>query len=167
MSQGASKDDGPSLMCLAERCHTHPAHAMASNSPSRRYAVIFEEFRSLAINQAKVQRPNHGNGQAGRRATPETPLQMQQASHKMGTDLGSDGEILVAQAGYGSADSAFMTDVPLILDGWQLADWLDLDSSVSFIMRVERERRANICRLSSQISPLKIQNSAFMREFSP
>ncbi|OBR12921.1 Fungal specific transcription factor [Colletotrichum higginsianum IMI 349063] len=39
------------LMDLAERCQTHLAHATASNSPSRRYAIILEEFRTEGLGQ--------------------------------------------------------------------------------------------------------------------
>ncbi|TQN68819.1 Activator of stress genes 1 [Colletotrichum shisoi] len=56
------------LMDLAERCQTHLAHATASNSPSRRYAIILEEFRT------------EGLGQMSRKKS-QPPLQQRQQQH--------------------------------------------------------------------------------------
>jgi hypothetical protein len=131
MNNGGSKGSRSHLLRLAERCHAHLAQATASNSPSRRYAVILEEFRSLAINQAKAHKPSDGSRQGVRQATPETPSN---SGLRFGNNLVSTiGESAGAanHLDHVAPDAAFVTDMPLILDDWQLADWLDLDSSVS------------------------------------
>jgi hypothetical protein len=87
-----------------------------------------EEFRSLAINQAKVQKP--GDGRQARQVTPQTPSNGG-LGDRSNLTLGMGQGITVVGAEDGSTGEGFMMDVPLILDDWQLADWLDLDSSVS------------------------------------
>jgi hypothetical protein len=46
--QNHQSPDREKLLQLAQKCHTHLAEATATNSPSRRYAVILEEFRDAA-----------------------------------------------------------------------------------------------------------------------
>lgn len=153
VSQEGNKDNRSRLRSLAERCHIHLAQATASNSPSRRYAVILEEFRSLAINQAKLQRTTDSNKQTAGQGTPETPSQIRQGGDKTGTIIPNNSEILLSESHPASSDPESVLDVPLILDDWQLADWLDLDSSVSLGKVVEQKQHANICRPSGQILP--------------
>ncbi|RFU77421.1 fungal specific transcription factor domain-containing [Trichoderma arundinaceum] len=114
-----SVTDDPSyrtrLMQLAENCHGHLARATASNSPSRRYAVILEGFRAAAVNNSIPQhtRPHYitPNEQPGDQ-NPGTPVHSTE-----------DG------IGFGSmSQSNSTTEMPTFLD-WQLTDWLDLDSS--------------------------------------
>ncbi|KAK2608984.1 hypothetical protein QQS21_002464 [Conoideocrella luteorostrata] len=121
-SQAASKDKGLLLMRLAERCHQHLAEATASNSPSRRYAVILEELRSLAVKQAGPQISQYlsGSGTAVERVSGN----LRGENHNV-PETGMSSES-VGQVG---PDESHMVDVPFILDDWQLTDWLDLDSS--------------------------------------
>ncbi|KAL0944904.1 fungal specific transcription factor domain-containing protein [Colletotrichum truncatum] len=127
------------LMDLAERCQTHLAHATATNSPSRRYAIILEEFRTEGLGQ--MSRKNNGG-----------PVQASQSAAPRSTPFTADTQVLPPQhqgnatatmggfdfnsaysAGPGAVDLASQGDAELLgsnlLDEWQTTDWLDLDSS--------------------------------------
>lgn len=118
---GATDDPGyrTRLMQLAESCHGHLARATASNSPSRRYAVILEGFRAAAMNQSI---PQHS------RTHYITPNE-QQGDQNTGTPVLDidDGVVF-----HPISQSNLATEMPTFLD-WQLTDWLDLDSSVNFL----------------------------------
>ncbi|PNH69183.1 hypothetical protein VD0002_g1067 [Verticillium dahliae] len=111
------------LMELARRCQTHLAKATATNSPSRRYAVILEEFRSEAMGIPPVP-----GGDSGHLAE----MQPGQAMH-------SEAQVGPLQdVSYYQLPGAEGLDVPLdpsgqlgysLLDEWHTTDWLDLDSS--------------------------------------
>ncbi|KAG7117878.1 Activator of stress genes protein 1 like [Verticillium longisporum] len=111
------------LMELARRCQTHLAKATATNSPSRRYAVILEEFRSEAMGIPPVP-----GGDSGHLAE----MQPGQAMH-------SEAHVGPLQdVSYYQLPGAEGLDVPLdpsgqlgysLLDEWHTTDWLDLDSS--------------------------------------
>jgi hypothetical protein len=118
---GATDDPGYSarLMQLAEHCHGHLAQATSSNSPSRRYAVILEGFRAAAVNKS----------------TPQQSRPLNSAPHEQTIDLNLGTPTLHANDGSGFFtvyQSTSMTEMPTFHD-WQLTDWLDLDSSVSFL----------------------------------
>ncbi|RNJ53919.1 hypothetical protein D7B24_001221 [Verticillium nonalfalfae] len=111
------------LIELARRCQTHLAKATATNSPSRRYAVILEEFRSEAMGNPPV--PGGDSGQLAE-------VQPGQAMH-------SEAQVGPLQdVSYYQLPGPEGLDVPLdpsgqlghsLLDEWHTTDWLDLDSS--------------------------------------
>lgn len=104
------------LMDLAERCQMHLACATASNSPSRRYAVILEKFRMTALltgadmaispDSAELSRPNKGSD--------SIPVS------------GNTGA-----TGCTDKDSTNPYNDVHPFDEWNTMDWLALDSSVS------------------------------------
>ncbi|KAF5008053.1 hypothetical protein FDECE_5635 [Fusarium decemcellulare] len=113
------RQDGIRLIELAERCHTHLAQATASNSPSRRYAVILEEFRNAATSsntrpllpaeQTETMPDVSQNGIS------ENPLSINAMTGMNGQAIGSD-------------NISVLNDAHLF-DDWHTTDWLDLDSS--------------------------------------
>lgn len=118
-----TKDGWTGLLELAERCQTHLARATATNSPSRRYAVILEEFRLAAASQpASRHDPEHNTHvqeapmQAGERSTQQAPV-VDEHGQVFGTELG------------------ILLD-PGLLDEWQTTDWLELDSSVGCLTKI-------------------------------
>lgn len=127
------------LMDLAERCQTHLAHATASNSPSRRYAIILEEFRTEGLGQ--MSRKNNGQpplasqAAAPRPAAPaaDTQTQLPQPQGNGATTMGGFDFNSAYAAGSGTVDLMDQGDPGLLgsnlLDEWQTTDWLDLDSS--------------------------------------
>ncbi|KAK7428065.1 hypothetical protein QQZ08_005497 [Neonectria magnoliae] len=113
------------LIELAEKCQTHLARATASNSPSRRYAVILEEFRTAAKNPST------------RLGITTIDPELNGSAPGLGQSNGLDNSVTVEANGsisgsigqvYNDADSTFVYD-PRLLDEWQTADWLDLDAS--------------------------------------
>ncbi|KAL7796149.1 fungal-specific transcription factor domain-containing protein [Trichoderma afarasin] len=114
---GATDDPGyrTRLMQLAESCHGHLARATASNSPSRRYAVILEGFRAAAMNQST---PQHSK-------THYTTPKEQQGDQNLATPMLDTEDRTIFHP---VAQSNLATEMPTFLD-WQLTDWLDLDSS--------------------------------------
>ncbi|KAJ0335228.1 hypothetical protein COL922a_009531 [Colletotrichum nupharicola] len=127
------------LMDLAERCQTHLAHATASNSPSRRYAIILEEFRTEGLGQ--MSRKNNGQpplasqAAAPRPAAPaaDTQAQLPQPQGNGATTMGGFDFNSAYAAGSGTVDLMDQGDPGLLgsnlLDEWQTTDWLELDSS--------------------------------------
>ncbi|KAH7131229.1 putative C6 transcription factor [Dactylonectria macrodidyma] len=117
------KQNRTKLIELAERCQTHLARATASNSPSRRYAVILEEFRTAAKNPSTRPAPTTDSDQPG-------------PTHSLGHTSGLDtsGTVDASGAVTGDLVEVYQDDPnlvydPRLLDEWQTADWLDLDSS--------------------------------------
>lgn len=104
------------LLELAERCQGHLAKATATNSPSRRYAVILEEFRTAATSQPQRQDAE----QSGH--IPLTGPQAEMAAEHGTVD--AFGQV----PGGSMPDQSLMLD-PHLLDEWQTTDWLELDSS--------------------------------------
>lgn len=104
------------LLDLAEKCQGHLARATAANSPSRRYAVILEEFRVAAIDQTK------GSSDVGLLMARPSQSQLQ-SQH--GNDINGTGP------GLNSGQQPSSSFESQLLDGWRTSDWLDLDSSVS------------------------------------
>ncbi|GKT59727.1 fungal specific transcription factor domain-containing protein [Colletotrichum tofieldiae] len=140
--EGEGKTKHAKLMDLAERCQTHLAHATASNSPSRRYAIILEEFRTEGLGQMsrKSQAPSQPpRVSATRPAGPSTeapvlPQQSQEngaaAAAAMADGFDFD-PAYAAESGavdlMGQGDAGFLGSN--LLDEWQTTDWLELDSS--------------------------------------
>jgi hypothetical protein len=119
------------LMALAERCQTHLAKATATNSPSRMYAVILEEFRLETMDQVAKQ----GNGVST--CVPEPGPEDCQAPHhsrrlhlpynQEEADLRGDASLEVPSDSIDhETGGIFGLD---LLDNWDTTDWLDLDSS--------------------------------------
>ncbi|OLN81311.1 Activator of stress genes 5 [Colletotrichum chlorophyti] len=132
------------LMDLAERCQTHLAHATASNSPSRRYAIILEEFRTEGLGQ--MSRKSNGPtsqalrasavrtvGPSGDAHVPPTTFQGHgNGSGHVATGFDFDpAYAATAESGavdlMGQGDAGFLGSN--LLDEWQTTDWLELDSS--------------------------------------
>lgn len=120
------KQNRAKLMELAERCETHLANATASNSPSRRYAVILEEFRAAATNTSgrSTAAPATENEQSRASQIPGQPniIEAPMPSIAEGVISNELGQVL-------EVDPALSYDTN-ILDEWNTTDWLDLDSSV-------------------------------------
>lgn len=109
------------LLALADKCQTHLSRATATNSPSRRYAVILEEFRNAATSQPPPRPPIY--------AAEGGSITDRQRQTNGGPEMGDLGHHDVVSHDIGqSLDGAFD---PLMLDDWQTTDWLELDSSVS------------------------------------
>ncbi|GKT51521.1 activator of stress genes 1 [Colletotrichum spaethianum] len=137
--EGESKAKHVKLMDLAERCQTHLAHATASNSPSRRYAIILEEFRTEGLGHMsrKSQVPAQPSRvSASRPVGPSAEAQvLPKQSHGNGAAAMADGfEFNPAYADesgavdlMGQGDAGFLGSN--LLDEWQTTDWLELDSS--------------------------------------
>lgn len=129
---GVEGDHGR-LLELASRCHRHLANATATNSPSRKYAVILEEFRREATGRvSRHASPPHRSGEQ----TARPSAAPSDASHMNGWDAAQLAP--VDGMGYAPGYDAGMADDgmpsfqlgPNLLDEWQTTDWLDLDSSV-------------------------------------
>ncbi|KAH6887433.1 putative C6 transcription factor [Thelonectria olida] len=119
------KQDRVKLMELAERCQGHLARATASNSPSRKYAVILEEFRNAATNQpSRVAMNTNTDAEAS-----GTSQAINQGNRIEDTSNVDTNNAIIGDAGqgYGSSDAAILD--PRLFDEWQTTDWLDLDSS--------------------------------------
>jgi hypothetical protein len=113
------------LLELASRCQTHLANATASNSPSRRYAIILEEFRTEATRQTArhIAATMAGTERDGSNNTMDIQHNLQSDGLMFG---GSEYDALMATQGLNGYAVG-----PNLLDEWQTTDWLDLDSSVS------------------------------------
>lgn len=132
---GVQGDHGR-LLELASRCHRHLANATATNSPSRKYAVILEEFRREATGRvSRHGSPPNGNGEQ----TARPSVAPSDAGHVNGNGWDAAQMAPVDGMGYAGGYEAGMADDgmssfqlgPNLLDEWQTTDWLDLDSSVS------------------------------------
>ncbi|SPO06448.1 related to C6 transcription factor [Cephalotrichum gorgonifer] len=127
--------DHERLLELASRCHRHLANATATNSPSRRYAVILEEFRREAMGRVVSRHaspPPHLEGDHAGRGT----VGVSDAAPMNGWDAqvsGMGGMDYTPATGYDAtmADDGLQSFQmgPNLLDAWQTTDWLDLDSS--------------------------------------
>jgi hypothetical protein len=129
--------DRAQLLDLAERCQTHLAQATATNSPSRRYAIILEELRAEAQGQSGrgavvTGRQQHGVSIAG--PINHSPVlqgneQPQPFCENVGVgdiDVGSfPPAMLDSVEGFGTLPGNH------IFETWNMTDWLELDSSVS------------------------------------
>jgi hypothetical protein len=112
------------LLKLAELCQQYLAKATASNSPSRRYAVILEEFKNAAQNTPRGS-PGTTSGTCSRFAQPEVQT-------RPGEYMGLTSHLSIAASDQDASINSYpsLSD-PHVLDTWQLSDWLDIDSSVS------------------------------------
>jgi hypothetical protein len=131
------------LLDLAERCQTHLARATATNSPSRRYAIILEELRSEAQQRSgrgaiagSVGRqhgaPMAGAAENGSPVDRSPVLRGSQPAQPFYDNVGDvDGHsfqpgILDPVDGFGA-----LSGNP-IFESWNMSDWLELDSSVRY-----------------------------------
>ncbi|KAK1984706.1 fungal-specific transcription factor domain-containing protein [Colletotrichum cereale] len=133
--EGEGRAKHARLMDLAERCQTHLAHATASNSPSRRYAIILEEFRTEGLGQvAPAAQPPVRPSEAQAPAPSRQQQQQQQSHENVGGAAMADGfgfDTAYAAASSGPVElmgqGGFLGSG--LLDEWQTTDWLELDSS--------------------------------------
>ncbi|KAL2212598.1 hypothetical protein CC79DRAFT_1347145 [Sarocladium strictum] len=102
------------LMSLATKCQNHLAKATARNSPSRRYAVILEEFCSEAMCQKRTEPAPLAN--TTQRPTIPNDLQ---PDAMMNSSFYSNSDAMLAGDDLGYS----------LLDEWNITDWLELDSS--------------------------------------
>jgi hypothetical protein len=100
----------------------HLANATASNSPSRRYAVILEELRTTASLSVAINPEQSGAIQAHLPNLDEPHLSMD-ANNTLVTNIGRE---------IGGFESLLSIDAHP-LDEWNTMDWLALDSSVSHL----------------------------------
>lgn len=117
------KQDRTKLMELAEMCQGHLARATASNSPSRKYAVILDEFRTAATQQT-----TRGDSDATRASQGVT--QVKEAESALNTE---NGAVPGDARREGEEEEARVICDPRLFDEWQTTDWLELDSSVSWV----------------------------------
>ncbi|KAM0420283.1 hypothetical protein ACHAPT_011944 [Fusarium lateritium] len=122
-----AKHDRSMLLELAERCHTHLAHATASNSPSRRYAAILEEFRTVVADSSTrpTAYPTEQTVElsaADQDEVPETSLIL----NAMPRGAGQEADI---------GNTSALDDAHIFTQ-WNTTDWLDLDSS-AFWMQMD------------------------------
>lgn len=129
---GGAEDER--LLELAARCHRHLANATATNSPSRRYAVILEEFRREATGRvsrcATPPPPPTGSGEQARPPVAQPPVEP--LNGWVDPQLSAVDGVDYSAAGYdgGNGMAAPLQFGSAFLDEWQTTDWLDLDSSV-------------------------------------
>lgn len=103
-----------SLMESAKQCQTHLATATARNSPSRRYAVILEEFCSEALGQKRTDAPPLGD-----------PMQRRPVPNELQAEAMLDPSYYTSSEGMmGGEDLGYS-----LFDEWNTTDWLELDSS--------------------------------------
>ncbi|KAK4150501.1 activator of stress genes 5 [Chaetomidium leptoderma] len=128
--------DRAALLDLAERCQMHLAQATATNSPSRRYAIILEELRSEAQRQsgrdliashsgitapAAVEREGLGEDQPL-----ILPGEQQAQSYRVGGEMGvQEFQPTMLHPGDGFES---LPGNP-VFEAWNMTDWLELDSS--------------------------------------
>lgn len=110
--------EDPQLFALAERCHCHLAKAVSHESASKRYSIIIEELR-LEARQDMAPAPQQDA--VPHESTTETE------SDTMATNFGSMFD--------DQSDSSF-PGLFNPLSQWQATDWLDLDSSVSYLVLI-------------------------------
>lgn len=138
-------NDNVSLFALAERCQSHLAKAMSSDSASRRYSIIIEELRQEA---------RHSPSQSSIRAVQS----QQEALMTSGDDEHGSTSILDNELGsmfgdQGESTTSFQSMLNA-LSQWQPTDWLDLDSSVS-VSLIESAIIANLPKAFSFFSQLE------------
>ncbi|KAL2136921.1 hypothetical protein VTI74DRAFT_82 [Chaetomium olivicolor] len=133
--------DRVALLDLAERCQTHLAQATATNSPSRRYAIILEELRSEAQRQsgrgfvATSSNTSHPNSMAapavekgGLRGQPLViPAEQPQTQSFRGGEMVA--QALQPTTLHQPADGFESLPGNPIFEAWNMTDWLELDSS--------------------------------------
>lgn len=118
-------ETGVEIAKLAERCHNHLAQATATNSPSRRYAIILDELRAQASKSKK--RAERGDARPARQRPMLSVNELAQLPQHSDIDLGA-----VANDCQADLESTGGSDSWDWLNSWQPADWLDLDAFVSF-----------------------------------
>ncbi|KAK2002087.1 fungal-specific transcription factor domain-containing protein [Colletotrichum falcatum] len=144
LSPGGEGGDGgrekhAKLMNLAERCQTHLAHATASNSPSRRYAIILEEFRTEGLGQvARKSQASPKQQQQQQQQAPPGQQGHENQGGAMADESGFDPACAADGGGGGSGGQVELMGQGVdaggflgssLLDEWQTTDWLELDSS--------------------------------------
>lgn len=134
---------------LAERCRARLDRGTSVDSPNRRYIIVLEELRLEARRQSSAaatrsdESNKHGGagnradidargltndqtaGNAGDAPPPPPPLPLPQQQQQQDPSDGTVGDSALDQY-----------TVQNMLDGWQTTDWLDLDSSVCFPIRL-------------------------------
>ena len=122
--------DAGALLGLAEQCQLHLAQATASNSPSRRYAIILEKLRHEALREPPAQR-----NREGMRLPPNTPHETVSAPHyekrpsACASELDPSSPSKRDNIPETNAETSF-SGVDWSMRDWQGEDWLSLDSMV-------------------------------------
>ena len=121
------------LFQLAEKCQSQLAKATNHNSPSRRYSIILEELRSEALFRSSRRDQQQ----------PSLPIQlgMLTEGHNQVNETSMNFTNAVAGnahtgIGRSSGNPATMhtpnSSLSVPYEGWQMIDWLDIDSLVRF-----------------------------------
>ncbi|KAM5355168.1 hypothetical protein ACJ41O_001814 [Fusarium nematophilum] len=116
-------DEHQRFMDLAERCQRHLASATMSNSMSRRYAVVLEEFRAEVKSQ-RTQQDGVSNTEiwaSGNAAGSGPSQQLGMAVNPTPAAEARDADVDLS-----NDSNRFSSN---LLDGWETTDWLDLDSA--------------------------------------
>lgn len=138
-------NDNVSLFALAERCQSHLAKAMSSDSASRRYSIIIEELRQEA---------RHSPSQSSMRAVQsQQESLMTSGDDEHGSSSMLDNELGSMFGDQGESTTSFQSMLNA-LSQWQPTDWLDLDSSVSVSLIVSATI-ANLAKAFSFFSQLE------------
>lgn len=119
-SEWEEKTSSRRLIRLAERCQMHLANATASNSPSRRYAVILEELRTTASMATETNTTQANLGQMNMSTIDDFSTLLDS----------SNGSMANMGRGFGGFENLAPVEAHP-LDEWDTMDWLALDSSVS------------------------------------
>jgi hypothetical protein len=122
---GSSGIEAKKLLLLAERCHAHLAEKAPINSPSRAYSIVLEELRDEARQHESHRTDMAFQGAAAQRAATEDAGNLNLANLSALALTGLN-DIPMGNGGDGTGMLG-----PNIWDGWETADWLDFDSSVS------------------------------------
>lgn len=126
--------DRAELMELADRCQRHLAQATASNSPSRRYALILDKLRKEVTRSGLTSDDQAGNTQTRRDlARITSPHPAFPGSTQMTGPSGGDGSYSLGINMSSSPQTTFgqpLDGVNWSIQDWQSEDWLNLDSMV-------------------------------------
>lgn len=124
--------DRAELMELADRCQRHLAQATASNSPSRRYALILDKLRKEVTRSGLTSDDQAGNTQTRRDlARITSPHPAFPGSTQMNGPNGGDGSYSLGINMSSSPQTNFgqpLDGVNWSIQDWQSEDWLNLDS---------------------------------------
>ncbi|KAI8629912.1 fungal-specific transcription factor domain-containing protein [Xylariaceae sp. FL1651] len=126
--------DQGELLSLAEQCQNHLAKATASNSPSRRYAIILEKLRKEAIRQnfpvadSKIAKRSQKNREAQISNEHDTPSVGTLSDEATAFQSHLNGVDIRASSPEEAPDLQFNGIMDWSLHDWQSEDWINLDS---------------------------------------
>ncbi|KAK6086971.1 fungal specific transcription factor domain-containing protein [Seiridium cupressi] len=122
--------DQSELLDLAERCQRHLAEATASNSPSRKYALILDKLRREVIRNLKNDQVTDVHGHSMNNRSPNANIQGRSAVPQM-VELRNQDQSNGLGLGELSPQGRFgppLDSMNWSIQDWQSEDWLNLDS---------------------------------------